>query len=151
MAEHGGYRKPSQPAAVSGPGALSQRTDGGPTMDLPNAKYGEAKDFAEIQSGAPMPGRQQAQGAPSGGGQGAASLMSLLAPTQNPDQPVTAGANAGPGPDASGIGLPSQETEAQDLRRRYGPLVPLLIRKAAEPRSSQQFRDQVRYLLSVIL
>lgn len=26
----GGYRQPADPASVSGPGALSQRTDGGP-------------------------------------------------------------------------------------------------------------------------
>ncbi len=36
MAEQGGYRAPSSPAPVSGPGALSQRTDGGPTQ---GAKY----------------------------------------------------------------------------------------------------------------
>ena len=28
----GGYRAPSNPAPVSGPGALSQRTDGGATQ-----------------------------------------------------------------------------------------------------------------------
>jgi len=36
MAVQGGYREPSNPAPVSGPGALSQRTDGGPTQ---GAKY----------------------------------------------------------------------------------------------------------------
>ena len=38
---HGGYRRPTNPSPVSGPGALSRRTDGQqPTQDLPNAKYG---------------------------------------------------------------------------------------------------------------
>ena len=51
----GGDHPPVNPAAVSGPGALSQRTDGKqPVMALPNAKYGENKDFQAVESGAPM-------------------------------------------------------------------------------------------------
>ena len=34
MAQQGGYRQPSNPAPVSGPGALSKRTDGGPIDGL---------------------------------------------------------------------------------------------------------------------
>jgi hypothetical protein len=51
----GGYRQPSNPAAASGPGALSQRTDGGPGSTkqpirrLPDAKSGENKAFVEGQ------------------------------------------------------------------------------------------------------
>lgn len=51
----GGYRQPSKPAATSGPGALSQRTDGGPgsakiplkqpIRRLPDADYGANKKF----------------------------------------------------------------------------------------------------------
>ena len=34
MPEHGGKRTPGNPAPVSGPGQLSQRTDGGPQQVL---------------------------------------------------------------------------------------------------------------------
>ena len=49
-----------------------------------------------------------------------------------------------------GPGLPDQSATADDLRRRYGPVLPLLIRKADDPRTSQAFRDQVRYVISMI-
>ena len=116
----GGLQKPASPAPQSGPGALSQRTDGGAAQvmrDLPNARYGENSAFRDIESGAPM------AAAPSGGGggpvQGAGSPppQSTDAPpppltggTLNPDEPVTAGASMGPGP--NGMMLPAAPQEA---------------------------------------
>lgn len=149
MAEHGGYRKPSSPAAVSGPGALSARTDGRPTVQtLDNAKYGEQKAFQEMQTSAPM-------GAPSPAGvSGQPAPMQMPtqigAPTSNPGQPVTHGANAGPGADFSSLGIPDSTDEVADLKARYGPILPVLIRMADSPQASQQLRDQVRYVLSKI-
>lgn len=152
MAEHGGYRKPSKPAAVSGPGSQSQRTDGRPKhVELDNAKYGEAKAFEEIQRGAQLSGPTQTSAANVSAGSAPVAMPTPIgAPSQFPDQPVTSGANAGPGADMSALGLPSQASEAQDLRQRYGPLLPFLIRMADSPYSSQDFRDQVRYLISQI-
>ena len=149
MAEHGGYRKPSSPAAVSGPGSLSQRTDGRPNVaDLSDAKYGENKTFRELQGGAPM-GPTPSIGAPAV--PPPQMPTPLGAPTQFPDQPVTAGASVGPGPGANVLGIPDSSDEVADLRRRYGQYVPLLIRHAAHPSTSEAFKSQVRYLLSVIM
>lgn len=152
---HGGYRQPRHPAAVSGPGAHSRRTDGRPKqVQLDDAKYGEAKAFEEIQRGAKLAG--PTQGSPGNLAPSAGSMPPVTAPTpigaatEFPDQPVTSGADAGPGAGASILGLPSQETEAQDLRRRYGDLLPWLIRMADSQYSSQEFRDEVRYLVSQI-
>jgi hypothetical protein len=58
MAKNGGYRKPAKPAAVSGPGKYSKRTDGQPSEDnMKQAKryvtgmdYGDNKELNEIQS-----------------------------------------------------------------------------------------------------
>ncbi len=153
MAEHGGYRKPEHPAAVSNPGAGSARTDGGPghpkAMDMPNAKYGEAADFGQIQSGAALGASGMTGGAPQGG---APQQMPtpLHAPSQNPDQPVTAGADAGAGPGSGVLGLPQAGTDREDLIKRYGPILPLLIAKADSPQSSQQTKDDVRRLISII-
>ena len=59
MAEQGGYRLPSEPATQSGPGALSQRTDGGPASKqaaryIAGGNYGEGQEMMDIQTSAPM-------------------------------------------------------------------------------------------------
>jgi hypothetical protein len=108
---HGGYRRPGNPAPASGPGALSQRTDGGPGQKLSaptGMEYGGQKTLLDQERTSPMyaqpsPGDRKVQvpaGQPQqGGGQGP-QLTPLDAPTQNPDEPVTAGAAIGPGPNA---------------------------------------------------
>lgn len=94
----GGYQQPSNPAPVSGPGALSQRTDGGAVdgMTQPQQRYsgfgyGENLALEEQQSGAPMAGTATP-----------ADLMGditpLSAPTQRPNEPLTSGINRGEGP-----------------------------------------------------
>src|SRR5437763_4140801 len=96
---HGGSRTPANPAPVSGPGALSKRTDGAqPKVQLPNAKYGEQSSFQQAQSAGPMaqdPGLGGSTPLPSPGN--VPDLTPLHAPTERPDEPVTAGAAQGPG------------------------------------------------------
>ena len=102
----GGYRKPSNPAPVSGPGKLSRRTDGGPgskqaAMEIPsNGQYGYRAETAAATQGAPLAGganpstkvdvakRQQAMANP---------ITALDAPTAFPGRPVTHGSSMGPG------------------------------------------------------
>jgi hypothetical protein len=117
-------------------------------MDLPDAQYGEAQAFDQIQSGASM--APPSSGAPSGSAPPPQMPTPLGAPSQDPSQPVTAGADAGAGPGSAALGLPDTSNEAADLARRYGPLLPFLIRKADSPYASQDFRNQVRYLISRI-
>ena len=104
----GGYRQPSNPAPVSGPGALSQRTDGGATegMSKPQPKadytgfaYGENKSLADQQSGADLAGSPVMPTAP---------VVPLNAPTQRPNEPVTTGINMGPGAGTESRILPNQ-------------------------------------------
>jgi hypothetical protein len=90
----GGYRQPNNPAPTSGPGALSQRTDGGATegMTQPQKQYtgfgyGQNKGLAEQQSGAPL----------AGSGIPGFNFTPLDAPTERPNQPVTAGIDLGEG------------------------------------------------------
>lgn len=105
MAEgHGGYRRPTNPAPVSGPGAMSQRTDGQGAQYMAGGQYGEGQEMMDLQTSAPMskapaaaPPRPSSPGArgamPAGPG-----VTPLFAPTQRPDEPITAGAPFGPGP-----------------------------------------------------
>jgi len=102
--EWGGKRTPSNPAPVSGPGQLSQRTGGGPQQvqaNMTGMPYGENAEFNTMQSMAPMSAspsarspRSSARKASQAGGMSATPLFS---PTQRPDEPVTAGAPFGPG------------------------------------------------------
>lgn len=109
---HGGQRTPANPAPVSGPGALSQRTDGGPATQPPmvadGGHYGDRKAMEDIQSGSPLQGGGGGNAAPAG--PAPADMIPFGAPTQNPGEPVTAGAALGPGigPEAAGITNDSQ-------------------------------------------
>lgn len=109
----GGYRKPTNPAPVSGPGQYSRRTDGKqPVMDLTGGAYGDAQDFRNIEQAAPM---AQSAPTPSGGGAPApapppSAVIPFGAGTQNPNEPVTSGAASGPGPGMASLGLSSPVT-----------------------------------------
>ena len=98
----GGMRVPSNPAPVSGPGALSARTDGGPTQPaqyMPGLGYGEGGQNYSNQVSAPLAGNPMSS--PAGQGMSGEPTMvqptSLDAPTQFPDEPGTAGIDRGPG------------------------------------------------------
>lgn len=101
---HGGMRTPANPAPVSGPGALSQRTDGQPARYASGMPYGDGQDFYDIQTSAPMAstdnvaaGKRVARRS-SQSVAGTAPVTPLFAPTERPEEPVTAGAAMGPGP-----------------------------------------------------
>lgn len=92
----GGYRKPENPAPMSGPGALSQRTDGGPTQSakyISGLPYGQGQTTYDQQTSAPMAGSNIPQPKPP-----LPEPTPLMAPTERPDEPVTSGINSGPGP-----------------------------------------------------
>lgn len=122
MAEQqGGYRRPSNPAPVSGPGALSQRTDGQGARYMSGGQYGEGQELMELQTAAPMskaPAQpRMRQGRPSGQVvEEGARPTPLFAPTERPDEPITAGAPFGPGPGASPMSQPMVHPGAVSTR-----------------------------------
>jgi hypothetical protein len=106
----GGPRVPNKPAAVSGPGALSQRTDGGPGAKQPirvpaGGAYGQRQTAEAQQAAAPMAsGPPSIGGTPAVGGPraGAAPDPGVFGPTELPNQPITTGVSGpagGPTPD----------------------------------------------------
>jgi hypothetical protein len=154
MAEQGGYRKPSNPAPVSGPGSLSQRTDGGPgqpVREVPAAYYGERQEMRDIQGGAQMAQGSMPTGSPtmpSNGmtppaapvslGQG---ITPLTDPTERPDEPITAGAPLGPGP-----GPTPQPISSPDDIQKILPYLSIIEARANMSESSQTLRNIVQYL-----
>lgn len=115
----GGYRKPNNPAPVSGPGALSRRTDGGPgskqaMKEIRTGKYGESKALMEQQQGASL------AGSPTPAPQVAAPKATpLFAPTERPSEPVTTGMPFGSGPNFVSSQMNEQQSAAAEIRAIY--------------------------------
>lgn len=119
----GGYRRPENPAPVSGPGSLSRRTDGQGAMYMSGGEYGEGQEMMDLQNSAPMsktetvrPRSARPRAARSGGA--GAGLTSLFAPSERPDEPVTAGMPFGPGP---GEPMPEQSRSFANTLRKLLP------------------------------
>ena len=118
----GGYRKPNNPAPVSGPGKLSRRTDGGPgskqaMKEIRTGKYGESKQLMEQQQGAPMAGSPAPTPAVEAPAQRRGPKVTpLFAPTERPSEPVTSGLPFGEGRNTSPIaGTPRADIETPDF------------------------------------
>ncbi len=129
---HGGYRRPENPAPVSGPGKLSKRTDGfaqpKPTQapkKVTGLPYGENKEVNENAAAAPM------SAAPNP----LASMPPMDAPSAYPDQPITSGVPVGPGP--NGVVAPTQQED---------DLVAAALRSAYATSPSPQLRALVNQL-----
>jgi hypothetical protein len=148
MAEQqGGYRRPSNPAPVSGPGALSQRTDGRQgARYMSGGEYGEGQEMMDLQTSAPM---SEAPAQPRmRRGQGAGRVMEegprptpLFAPTERPDEPITAGAPFGPGPGPAAS--PATPNGRSDMILKY---LPSLEEATRWPDTPETFKALVRYL-----
>lgn len=126
-------------AQVSGPGALSQRTDTGgqPIRSLPDPEYGEATAYRDAQKAAPLADSstdappspypsdiaRMGQGAPAGPATPPEKLPGLFDPG-DPSDYVTSGAPLGPGPN-SVAGLPGApgEFNAASLRSAIEPYI----------------------------
>ena len=83
-------------AGASGPGKFSKRTD------LPSAYYGEGVETQAIKSGAPLASTPDVRPSQAPAVPAQEPITPLFAPTQRPDEPITAGIarGAGPGPEA---------------------------------------------------
>lgn len=112
--QHGGYRQPSNPAPVSGPGMLSKRTDGG-AMDgvqppstqapryMPGLGYGKGGENMANQEAAPLAGdptpKFEAPVVP--------PVVPLSAPPMFPEEPGTVGFDFGTGPGREVLRVPN--------------------------------------------
>ena len=83
-------------AGPAGPGKFSTRTD---NLQMPSQFYGEGVETAAIKSGAPLAKTGEVRGMPAAEVRAAAQepITPLYAPSQRPDEPVTAGIDRGAG------------------------------------------------------
>lgn len=108
---------PIDPVGVSGPGALSQRTDIQPLSAPTGMPYGDRTQMLDSQRAAPMAASSPSPPPPP-----------LSAPSQRPQEPVTHGADAGPGADSSILTQPGHPNTG-------GALSQLIARAAASDTS----------------
>lgn len=120
----GGWHPPENPAAVSGPGGLSQRTDSQP-LAVSGLAYGENGALNQQMTGLPngqMPSAPTAQiqggGAPGGAPQ-PPQILSPSAPSQYPQEPISHGAPFGPGPNS----LPGPAPQGYQLTDLLGRML----------------------------
>jgi len=99
----------AQATTVSGPGALSQRTDKQPMRAVTGLPYGDGQALLQQQAAAPMAATPSVSPVP------------FNLPSQRPGEPVTHGADAGPGADSSiltrPVGQPSGGAISQAIAR----------------------------------
>jgi hypothetical protein len=108
-------------AGAAGPGKFSKRTD------LPSSYYGEGIDTAAIKSSASLASTRgvadNVGGRPVGAPVVSAPVTELFAPTQRPEEPITAGINigAGPGSEALGMQSPLSQRKMSDILAQMIP------------------------------
>lgn len=94
-------------AGAAGPGKFSKRTD------LPSQYYGEGVETASVKSGAPLASTRgvadNVGGRPSNSPVPSAPVTELFAPSQRPDEPVTAGIDMGAGPGSEALGIKAMQ------------------------------------------
>jgi hypothetical protein len=147
---HGGARTPQNPAPVSGPGQLSQRTDGGPTQGaryVSGGAYGQGQAMMDLQRSAPMAASgAQTQGQMPSPQPSAAPPVPLDAPTQRPDEPLTAGNPRGPGPGPEVLTDNTPKGQSRAELKAFQKYLPALMEQANAPDAPASFVKFVRYL-----
>lgn len=127
---------------VSGPGKFAKRTD----LEYQSTAYGEGVAMDALKAGAPLAKAQPTPRAtPTDVRQAAMQnpLTELYAPTQRPDEPITAGVNTGEGPGSEALMLSQIRQTDKDIVAKY---LPSLTSMAAQQDTPQSFRAFVSYL-----
>lgn len=147
MAGKGGYQAPENPAVQSGPGSMSQRTDGGPASKqaaryIAGGNYGEGQEMMDIQTSAPMAATPDVS--PTSASQMQESMpqtaIPFNAPTQYPDEPG----------DAVAVTNQNPINADENFRASVAMYMPALAFIADRPETSQETRDIIRQLRQVL-
>lgn len=105
-------------AGASGPGKFSSRTD------LPSSYYGEGVETSAIKS--QMPLSKTTGSADDVGGRPAnpvTQVTPLFAPTQRPEEPITAGIDVGDGPRSDAL-MMNQMKQQESLSQTLSQMLP---------------------------
>lgn len=147
----GGYRPtaPQNNTGVSATGGAGSK-DGQPNRYISGGKYGEGKALMEQQQGAKMSAGPAPTSAPSNmATPEGRTLGTLMDPTNNPSEPITAGVDFGPGPGSDAlpknIDANTRPDENKQIIQKY---LPSLLQAANLPDTPDSYKRFVNYLLS---
>jgi hypothetical protein len=106
-------------AGPAGPGKFSTRTD---KLEMGSTAYGEGVETQAIKSGAPLNKTADAVSGPTGRlRQSEAPVTELYAPSQRPDEPITAGIDIGEGPGSSALMMQPVTEKLSDVLAKMIP------------------------------
>ena len=109
-------------AGPAGPGKFSTRTDG---LNFQSDSYGAGVENAANKAGAPLAKTPDVRGATATEvrqAAGQAPATPLFAPSQRPEEPITAGVDIGSGPGANALGMqPQSQEKLSDILARMLP------------------------------
>ena len=132
----------NNPANVSATGGAGQ--SGQAIRPYTGMPYGQGQALMQQQASAPM-----AKGStPAPSVLGLPPIPQLTDPTQMPDQPVTAGADAGPGPGTEALQIPSNMTpDNSQFNRTIDSYYPVLSFINSRPSTSAETRQVLSLLM----
>ena len=101
-------------AGPAGPGKFSTRTD---KLELGSTAYGEGVETQAIKSGAPLAKTGDVKGMPASEVRSVAQgpVTELYAPSERPDEPITAGIDMGDGPGSNALGTNRVSERLSDI------------------------------------
>jgi len=102
-------------AGPAGPGKFSTRTD---NLQMGSTAYGEGVETQAIKSGAPLAKTADVRPARAGDVREAvtqAPVTELFAPTERPNEPITAGIDRGAGPGSSALMMAKSSEKLSDI------------------------------------
>jgi hypothetical protein len=108
-------------AGVSGPGKFSKRTDG---LSFQSPEYGAGVEMAATKAGAPLaktPDVNPVSLSEQGMAPSQTPVTPLFAPSQRPDEPITAGIAMGPGPGPEVMGARPIQIKTSDTLAKLLP------------------------------
>ena len=109
-------------AGPAGPGKFSTRTDG---LSFQPDTYGQGVEMAAAKAGAPLAKTADVRGATATEvrqAAGQAPATPLFAPSQRPEEPITAGVDIGAGPGVNALGMqPQPQEKLSDILARMLP------------------------------
>ena len=108
-------------AGASGPGKYAVRSD---KLSMGSTSYGEGADTQAIKSGAPLSTTPDVRGARGGDIREAAAqapVTELFAPSQRPNEPITAGIDTGAGPGSAILAMGKSVTKTSDTLAKMLP------------------------------
>jgi hypothetical protein len=107
-------------AGPAGPGKFSTRTD---KLDMGSIAYGEGVETAAIKSGAPLAKTGDVKGMPSSEVRAVAQgpITEIFAPSERPEEPITAGIDMGDGPGSSALMMAKSSEKLSDTLAKMLP------------------------------